>query len=456
MSEREMPHHDFAEAAALGGMLLSKTAIAEVMKVAKARDFYHPKHEQIFDAITTLYARNEPVDAITVSRELEKRGELTRIGGPAYLHTLMESAPTAANAGYHAEIVHDHAVRRRMIEAGVRISAMGYATDQSYDLPEVIGRAQAEVHALSRDLPAAESTPGGAMERFLESIDETTARGPVRCIPTGFADLDELTGGGLHPGQMVVVAGRPGLGKSTLGDDIAREASIRHRIPGIIFNFEMGEDEIVRRLIAAEAKVPLHHLRYGKMSETDWKRIAQRGYPILDAPLTIIDDVTLSMLDIASMCREAKRERDLGYAVIDYAQLLSSGTGRRHGTREQEVSEISRMTKLLAKELQIAIVLIAQLNRGPEQRADKKPQISDLRESGSLEQDADTVILLHRPDAYEAESPRAGETDLIVAKHRNGPCATITVAAQLHYARFIDMAREDDRAWQDAVAGGVR
>ena len=422
-------------------MLLSKDAIADVIDVIKGRDFYKPAHELIFDSILDLYGRGEPADAVTVSAELTKRGELARIGGAPYLHTLMSSVPTAANAGYYAVIVRERAILRRLVEAGTRITQMGYATDGA-DLDEIVNRAQAEIYGVTEQRAGEDYAPlADVMEGALDEIESIANRsGQMTGVPTGFTDLDQLTNG-LHAGQMVIIAARPAIGKSTLGLDLARSCSIRNGLTSVIFSLEMGRNEITMRLLSAEARVALHHMRAGTMTDEDWSRLARRMGEVSAAPLFIDDSPNMSMMEIRAKCRRLKQRHDLRLVIVDYLQLMSGGGSRRPESRQQEVSEMSRALKLLAKELELPIIAIAQLNRGPEQRTDKRPMMSDLRESGSLEQDADVVILLHREDAYERESPRAGEADLIVAKHRNGPTATITVAFQGHYSRFVDMAQ---------------
>jgi replicative DNA helicase len=273
----------------------------------------------------------------------------------------------------------------------------------------------------------------------MDEIDSIASRGGLSLgVPTGFHDLDELTNG-LHAGQMIIVAARPGVGKSTLAMDFLRSCSIKHHMTSAMFSLEMSKTEIVMRLLSAEAKIKLGDMRSGKMSDDDWTRLARRMGEISEAPLFIDDSPNLTMMEIRAKARRLKQKHDLKLVVIDYMQLMSSG--KKVESRQQEVSEFSRSIKLLAKELEVPVVAISQLNRGPEQRTDKRPMISDLRESGSLEQDADMVILLHRPDAFERDDPRAGEADIILGKHRNGPTATITVAHQLHLSRFVDMAR---------------
>jgi replicative DNA helicase len=745
---RTPPHDLAAEQCVLGGMMLSKDAISDVLDVIKARDYYRPAHQVVHDVIMDLFGRGEPADAVTVAAELTRRGDIGRVGGAPYLHTLIASVPTAANAGYYARIVRERAILRRLVEVGTRIAQLGYAGDGDAD--DLVDRAEAEIYGVtdrrvSEDyLPLAEIMPGA-----LDEIEAIGSRGgSLSGVPTGFADLDALTNG-LHPGQMIVIAARPAMGKAlaldtplptptgwtTMGDvragdellgadgrpvtvtaatdvlldrpcyevvfddetrivadaehqwvtttsadrrlaraaaavgtlavdscaggapttvrttreiaatlgagtgighavpvaepldlpaadllippyvlgqclgmrsgvgsadrpaqllgrdtipaeylraarsqrrallaglldvaggvsaagaveftsgsgrlaadvrelvvglgyrcgpcqmrvsgssaaaaaaytlsfttsddvfrltrkriahrrgrpvtrtpdmqrltivavikvasvpvrcvqvdapdslylasrsmipthnstlalDVARAASIKAGLTTVLFSLEMSRNEITMRLLSAEARVPLHAMRTGQLGEDDWTRLARRMSEVVDAPLFIDDSPNMSMMEIRSKCRRLRQRNELKLVIIDYLQLMSSP--RRVENRQQEVSELSRSLKLLAKELNVPVVALAQLNRGPELRTDKRPLLADLRESGSIEQDSDLVILLHREDAYEAESPRAGEADLVVAKHRNGPTATVTVAFQGHYSRFTDMAR---------------
>ena len=704
--ERTPPQDVAAEQSVLGGMLLSKDAIADVIEVLKTGDFYRPAHQLIFDVVIELYGKGEPADAITVGAELTNNGDLSRIGGLPYLHTLMSSVPTAANAGYYAKIVAELAILRRLVEAGTRIVQLGYSTDGG-EVDQIVDRAQQTIYDVterrsSDDYQVLEDLMQPTMDE-LEAIGGRS--GGLSGVPTGFIDLDNLTNG-LHPGQLIVIAGRPGLGKalaldtplptpagwttmgevrvgdqlmgangrptrvvattdvlldrpcyevtfsdgtaivadaqhqwvtvdeavrtteqlartvdrahevaacaelqvdgpavtapyalgvavagavalsaetrmrlegdvpaetsvssrrarpsgvtgllrapaaarraalagladaagrveadgrialparpglrellvglghlvtarngellveavgrvfldtdqhllhkqlsrstgrrrisavtavpsvpvrcvqvdnadhlylasqsmipthnSTLGLDIARSASIKNSQASVIFSLEMSKTEITMRLLSAEARVPLHHMRSGSMTDDDWARLARKMGEVAEAPLYIDDSPNLTMMEIRAKARRLKQRNDLRLIVIDYLQLMSGN--KKAESRQQEVSELSRSLKLLAKELEVPVIAMSQLNRGAEQRTDKKPMLSDLRESGSIEQDADMVILLHREDAYEKESPRAGEADFIVAKHRNGPTANITVAFQGHYSRFVDMS----------------
>jgi replicative DNA helicase len=767
--ERTPPQDLMAEQSVLGGMLLNRDAIADVIEVLKSPDFYRPAHSIVFDTILELYGRGEPADAVTVGDAITRNGEAGRVGGLPYLHTLVQTVPTAANAGYYAKIVAELAILRRLVEAGTRIVQLGYSAEGA-EVDDIVDRAQQAIYDVterrtSEDYELLEALMQPTMDE-LEAIGGRN--GLMSGVPTGFLDLDNLTNG-LHPGQLIVIAGRPGLGKalaldtllptptgwttmgsvqvgdaligadglpttviaatevmvgrpcyevrfsdgttivadeqhqwltstraerrgaggklsrvrttaelaatvrclsqdgrlnhsiattaavelpprelplspyvlgvwlgdghsagarfttadfelvmhleaegmevrpqagkmlcgigqavlrkldvlnnkhipiaylrassaqrrsllaglmdtdgtvtttgnlqfcvtsrrlaydlrelvlslghratittkrvrgrseasctaytvnwttddrtfrlerkhlvhkdrtrytqarngvrwitdvrpvdsvpvrcvevdnsdhlylaseaflpthnSTLGLDIARSASIKNGQASVIFSLEMSKTEITMRLLSAEARVPLHHMRSGSMTDDDWARLARRMGEVAEAPLYIDDSPNLTMMEIRSKARRLKQRNQLRLVVIDYMQLMTGN--KKAESRQQEVSELSRSLKLLAKELEVPVIAMSQLNRGAEQRTDKKPMLSDLRESGSIEQDADMVILLHREDAYEKESPRAGEADFIVAKHRNGPTAVITVAFQGHYSRFVDMS----------------
>ncbi|MGU3654531.1 replicative DNA helicase [Mycolicibacterium sp. A43C] len=773
---RQPPQDMAAEQAVLGGMLLSKDAIADVLEKMKSADFYRPAHQDIADVILDLYDRGEPADAVTVAAELDRRGQLRRIGGAPYLHTLISTVPTAANAGFYATIVAEKALLRRLVEAGTRVVQYGYAGADGADVADVVDRAQAEIYDVTENRNQSEDFVAleDLLQPTMDEIDAIASSGGMsRGVPTGFIDLDEITNG-LHGGQMIIIAARPGVGKalaldtplptptgwttmgevgvgdfligddglptrvvaatevmvgrpcyevefsdgtvivadeqhqwltdtrasrksaqaaateynryknqrtsaqirtteeisrtlrcarqdrrlnhsvsnakplvaadadllvppytlgawlgdgtsaaaqittadpevlmriegegiivgsfearlrtigvlgdkhipmhylrasetqrrallaglldtdgtvtnggsvqfsvasrrlaadveelivslgyrcqlstkrvagrsqetstaytltfstedivfglerkallhkdrransgsarrssrfivdvrpvdsvpvrcvevdngshmylasrsmvpthnSTLGLDFMRSCSIKNQLASVIFSLEMSKSEIVMRLLSAEANIKLGDMRSGRMNDDDWTRLARRMSEISEAPLYIDDSPNLTMMEIRAKARRLKKKADLQLIVVDYLQLMSSG--KKYDSRQQEVSDFSRSLKLMAKELHVPVVAISQLNRGPEQRTDKRPQVSDLRESGSLEQDADMVMLLHRPDAFDREDPRGGEADIILGKHRNGPTANITVAHQLHLSRFTNMAR---------------
>jgi replicative DNA helicase len=737
--DRTPPQDIAAEQCVLGGMMLSKDAIADVVEIVRSVDFYRPAHAAIFDVILDLYGRGEPADAITVAAALNNAGDLVRVGGAAYLHTLLALVPTAANAAYYARIVAERAVLRRLVEAGTRIVSMGYGTaaGQGRDVDDIVDLAQQAIYDVTERRSGDDfAILADLLQPALDEIEAVGSRdGMMAGVPTGFGDLDRLLGG-LHPGQLIIVAGRPGLGKalaldtplptpdgwttmgeisvgdrlldasgrpttvvacseiqhgrpchevtfsdgsvivadgghrwlthtrrerragrsgavrttdelcqtlhprgtrqanhsvltaapmrlpfadllvapyvlgawlsdarppvrvsygllrtlgvarerhipmtylrasegqrrgllaglldagggvtrgglvrlrvrsarlaadvyelivglgyqctmtrsagrrsasggtaqvltfaaaddvfriegkqllhkrrrralssgevrhryvvsvravpsvpvrcvsvdngehlflagrsmipthnSTVSMDFARNAAVRHNQASAIFSLEMSKIEIVTRLLSAEAKVHLHTLRSGQLSDDDWTRLARRMGEISEAPVYIDDTPNMTLMEIRAKARRLRQRHDLKLVVVDYLQLMTSP--KKVESRQQEVAELSRGLKLLAKEIECPVIAVSQLNRGPEQRTDKRPQLSDLRESGSIEQDADVVILLHRDDYYDKESPRAGEADFIVAKHRNGPTDTVTVAAQLHFSRFVDMA----------------
>jgi replicative DNA helicase len=381
--DKQPPQDLAAEQSVLGGMMLSKDAIADVVEVLRPGDFYRPAHQNVYDCVLDLYSRGEPADPITVAAELERRGELRRIGGAPYLHTLIATVPTAANAGYYAEIVAEKAVLRRLVEAGTRIVQLGYAGQDGSDVNEIVDRAQSAIYEVTErrtteDYVALEEL----LQPTMDEIDAIASRGGSSLgVPTGFADFDEITNG-LHPGQMVIVAARPGVGKSTLGLDWARSCSIKNGMSSVIFSLEMSRTEIVMRMLSAEAKIRLADMRGGRMTDDDWTRLARRMSEISEAPLFIDDSPNMTMMEIRAKARRLKQRHDLKLIVLDYLQLMTSG--KRVESRQQEVSEFSRQLKLLAKELEVPVVAMSQLNRGPEQRTDKRPMLADLRESGCL------------------------------------------------------------------------
>ena len=413
--ERTPPHNIDAEQSVLGGMLLSKNAIADVVETVRSVDFYKPAHGVIFDVIVDLYGKGDPADVVSVMAELTRRGEIERAGGAPYLHTLVSVVPTAANAGYYANIVAEQAVLRRLVEAGTRIVQLGYA-GVGGEVDDIVDRAQQAIFDVTERRTSEDYIAlGQLLQPTLDEIEAIGGRdGTMAGVPTGFADLDALTNG-LHPGNLVILAARPAVGKSTFGLDIARAASIRHQMPSVIFSLEMSRNEITMRLLSAEAKVNLQNMRTGRMSDDDWARLARRMGEVADAPLYIDDSPNLTMMEIRAKARRLKQRNDLQLVIVDYMQLMSSP--KRVENRQQEVSEISRSLKLLAKELEVPVVAISQLNRSPEQRADKKPQLSDLRESGCLT--ADTKVL--RADTGAEVS--MGE--LLLSGERNIPVWTL-------------------------------
>lgn len=437
--DRIPPHDDDAEMAVLGGMLMSKDAIGEVSQMITTTDFYQPKHQTIYDAIITLFAASQPVDAVIVANRLLKDGELEKIGGSEYLHSLVAAVPTAANASYYAEIVHQRAILRNVIAAGTKIAQMGYAAEGS-QAEDIVNLAQAEVYEMGIGKVRQDyEIIGSVVGDTLQLIEDMQSGEIQQGIKTGFKDIDDVTQG-LQPGQMVVVAGRPAMGKSTLGIDFARHAALHEHQTAVVFSLEMSKNELAQRIIAAETNISLGDLRRVERITADkWNTLNNFLGKLRDAPLFIDDSPNMSLMEIRAKCRRLKQTNDLKLVVIDYLQLMTSGKAIE--SRQQEVSEFSRALKLLAKELEVPVVALSQLNRSSEMRNDKKPQLSDLRESGSIEQDADVVFLVHRPEVYNPEE-RQGEADIIMAKHRNGPTDTFTLTFTGQFSRFNNMAHD--------------
>ncbi|HOB05218.1 MAG TPA: replicative DNA helicase [Propionibacteriaceae bacterium] len=379
--DRTPPQDVQAEQSVLGAMMTSKDAIANVVEVVKGRDFYRPAHELIYDAITDLYGKGEPADAITVAAELTKRGEIARCGGHVYIHDLLASVAIAANASYYAEIVKEKAILRRLVEASIKIAQMGYQA--TGEVSSIVDHAQQIVYEVTDGKTSEDYRPlSELIEPTWNELEAIASRGGrLAGIPTGFAELDELTNG-LHAGQMIIIAARPAIGKSTLALDIARSAAIKNHLTTAIFSLEMSANEIMMRLLSAESGMRLHKMRNGQINDDDWERLAKTTGKLQAAPLFIDDSPNLTMMEIRAKARRLKQRHDLKMVVIDYMQLMTSG--KKVENRQVEVSEFSRSIKLLAKELEVPVIAISQLNRGSEQRGDKKPLLSDLRESGCL------------------------------------------------------------------------
>ncbi|MDR1449418.1 MAG: replicative DNA helicase [Propionibacteriaceae bacterium] len=435
--DRTPPQDLAAEQSVLGAMLMSKDAIANVIELVHGRDFYKPAHELIFETVLALYGRGEPADPITVAAELTRRGEIGRVGGHLYIHDLLSSVAIAANAAYYAEIVREKAVLRRLVEASIKIAQLGYTAEG--DVDDIVDMAQQTVYEVGDNSRNEDCKPlADLLEPTWDEMQTLASHGGrLAGVPTGFRELDDLTNG-FHPGQMVIVAARPAVGKSTIALDFARAAAIGHGLPTVVFSLEMSSLEIMMRLLSAEAGINLQSIRTGNL-EADWERLAAVSSRLSGAPLFLDDSPNLTMMEIRAKARRLKQRHDLKFVIIDYIQLMSSG--KKVESRQVEVSEFSRQIKLLAKELGLPVIALSQLNRAPDARNDKKPMLSDLRESGSLEQDADIVILLHRDDAYQPDpAKRTGDAEVIVAKNRNGATRNIKLLFQGHLARFANDA----------------
>jgi len=439
--QRVPPHNIEAEESVLGSMLLSAEAIASVVDLVKAPDFYRPAHQRLYDAALSIYARGEPVDAITTVEELKRHGALEDVGGPLAVYNLVESVSTPASAPHYARIVADHALLRRLIEASSQIMATAYAVPD--DPKRAADEAETLIYSVARQDAKDE------VVRMRDLVDESLLQlehiqqrdSAFAGVPTGFHDLDELLSG-LQGGNLIIVAARPGVGKSSLVTNLARNVAVgSHVHPGtsvVMFSLEMSRFEIGMRLLCSESKVAWEKIRAARVAAEDWTHIVEAAETLHELPLFIVDSGNVSIVDIRAKARRLKSKGNLGLIIVDYLQLMSGHM--RTESRQQEVAEISRSLKLLAKELDIPVVAVSQLNRNPETRADKRPQLSDLRESGSLEQDADIVMFIHRDDSSEDLSKK-NVADIIVAKHRNGPTATVQLAFQPHLTRFVNIAK---------------
>jgi replicative DNA helicase len=432
------PQNLDAEESVLGAMMLSPGAIGAVSEILDAGDFYRESHSKIYRAALALYARGEPVDAITLVDELEQRGELEDAGGRTRVHELAALVPASANAGHYARIVREMATLRGLIRAGGDISKLGW--DRVGEPADLVDRAEQIVFDLSQSRV---STEFSHIETLLkESFERITALyeagEEITGVPSGFRDVDRLTSG-FQPGNLVIVAARPSMGKSAFGLCAASNIAIRHQVPVALFTLEMSKAEVTQRLMCSEAKVESQRLRSGKLAPDDWPRLTAACDKLAKAPIYVDDTGSITMMEIRSKARRLKsKEPTLGLIVVDYLQLMTSGSNVE--SRVQEVSQISRNLKILARDLDTPILAMSQLSRAVEQRHDKRPILSDLRESGSIEQDADLVAFIYRDEYYNEDSPDQGLAEVILAKHRNGPTGTERLSFLKRYAKFADLA----------------
>jgi len=439
MAEERVPPQDIdAEKSVLGALMLDKDAVVKVLPILKEEDFYLPAHIEIYKTIIELFEDGSAVDLVTVSSALKKKKKLTAVGGRAYLAELVDILPTAANVEYYANIVKDRGVRRRLIKMGDDLISLGYSAGK---LEDILNKAEKGVFDISQEGVKEGFVPikdllMRAYERA-EKIDQKDKK--IRGLPTGFEDLDNLLGG-LQPSNLIIVAARPSVGKTSFVLDIARHIAIYEKKNVGFFSLEMDSDDLTDRLIAMEARIDLWNLRMGRMKREDWRKVSDAMGLLHDSNLYIDDTPGQHILDLRTKARKAQIEYGLDILLIDYLQLIR---GSNQENRVQEVTEISQMLKNLAKELRIPVVAVSQLSRAVEQRSTKYPQLSDLRESGAIEQDADVVIFLHREEMYDKDTEKKGICDAIVAKHRNGPCGSVQLAFVASQARFGNLEKAD-------------
>ena len=436
----KIPPHDIdAEQAILGSMLTDKDAVIAALEVLKEDSFYREDHKLIFSAITSLYSKNEPIDVITVKAELSEMGVLDRVGGLEYLVELPERVPTTANVERYVKIVDEKAMLRRLISTANELIALGY--DESEDVDNIMDMAEKRVF----DMTQKKNAKGYAVmkdilvESFAELERLYNQKGNVTGVSTGFYDLDNITAG-LHNSDLLIVAARPAMGKSAFAINLAANAAIMSKVPVVIFNLEMSKEQVGNRILCSEALVDSNKIRTGQLEDEDWMKLAQTLGKMSDAPIYIDDTPGISAMEIRAKCRKLKIEKNIGLIVIDYLQLIS-GSGKKNTSREQEISEISRSLKILAKELNVPVIALSQLSRTAEKRDDKRPMLSDLRESGAIEQDADIVMFLYRDDYYNPDSEKKNVAEVILAKHRGGSTGTVELAWLPSYTKFANLER---------------
>ena len=436
--DRPQPQALEVERAVLGAMFIDNTAISRVIEVlGDETAFYHSANRRVYAAVLSLSERGLPVDEVTVAEELKRRGQFEDVGGYAYVAGLGGEMATSANAEYHARIVLERAQRRRLIDASTQ--TIGECFDDAEDVKEVIDRAEQRVFRIAEgELGQGVVSLESKLHETFELIEKAQKQvGALSGVTTGYRDLDAITAG-LQPSDLIIIASRPAMGKTALTLCMARNAAVREKTPVLYFSLEMSMQQLALRLLCAEARVAPHLVRTGRLSADEWQRLATRTGKLSEAPFFIDDTPGISILELRAKARRTKVEHDIGLIVVDYLQLMT--TSGRVDNREQEIASISRSLKALAKELDLPVVACAQLSRAVESRPDKRPQLSDLRESGSIEQDADVVAFLYRPEMYgiqdEDGNPQEGKAEIIIGKQRNGPTGSVSLAFLGGYMRF--------------------
>ena len=445
MFDRVPPQNLEAEQAVIGAILLQAEALITAMERVRSEDFYSGPHRQIYEAMVEIAENNQPVDLVTLTAHLQDQQVLEEIGGVSYLAKLANSVPTAANVDYYAQIVEEKSMLRRLIRTATNIVSDGYANSE--DVGVLLGDAEKKILEISnrRSGSGFISIRDVLMEVF-EKVEQLYAdKGGTTGIPSGFTDLDRMTAG-FQRSDLIIVAARPSVGKTAFALNIAQNVGVRARETVAIFSLEMSAAQLVQRMICAEANVDAQRMRTGHLEGDDWEKLTMAIGSLSEAEIYIDDTPGITVAEIRAKCRRLKKEKGLGMILIDYLQLIS-GRGKAGENRQQEVSEISRTLKHIARELEVPVIALSQLSRGVEQRQDKRPMMSDLRESGSIEQDADIVSFLYRDDYYDKESEKKDIIEIIIAKQRNGPVGTVELVFLKKYNKFVSI----DRAHQDPM-----
>ena len=439
----KIPPNDVeSEQAVIGSMLTDKEAVSAAIEVLKPEDFYREDNRTIFEAILNLYGRSDPIDIITLKSELSSMGKFEAVGGLEYIAELPDKVPTTANVEQYIKIVEEKSVLRNLIKTANEIITLGY--DQTQEVDGIIDGAEKKIFEVMQKKNQKGYTPikDILVETFTELEQLYNQKQRITGIPTGFSDLDFRTSG-LHNSDLILVAARPAMGKSAFALNIATNAAVRAKVPVAIFSLEMSKEQMTSRILCSEAMVDSNKVRTGKIDDEEWSKLAAASGELSEANIYIDDTPGISIMEIRAKCRKMKIEKNIGLVVIDYLQLVQ-GSGKRGGSREQEIAEISRSLKILAKEINVPVIALSQLSRAPEQRPDHRPMLSDLRESGSIEQDADIVMFLYRDDYYNEDSEKKNIAEVILAKHRAGSTGTVELLWLGNYTKFanIDKYRE--------------
>jgi len=446
--EKLPPRSDDAEIAVLGSMLIEDNAISQAIELLESPHFYKDAHTKIFDAVVDIYSRNKPVDLLTVTEELKKNKILDEVGGASYVSSLTQAVPTAANVKHYARIVREKYILRSLITTGTQIASEAYGSEGSAD--DLLDRSEKMIFEISTRKAEPTSIPmKEIIKESIEAIDALYQRKEnVTGVATGFHEFDLLTAG-LQPSDMIVVAGRPSMGKSALAACIAEHASIVDNIPTVIFSLEMSKEQLAQRMLCSHARVDFHKVRTGFLSQSDWPKLTNAAGKLAEAPIFIDDTPAISALELRAKARRLKSQHDIGLVIVDYLQLMRGSAGADN--RQQEISEISRSLKALAREVRAPVIAISQLSRAVEARADRRPQLSDLRESGAIEQDADVVTLLLREEYYNPTPENKGIAEVIIAKQRNGPVGSMSLAFVKEYTRFENLTRRHAELTEEEV-----
>ena len=441
-SHKIPPQNMEAEQSVLGGILIENEAINRVTEILAPEDFYRDTHRKIFNALIDLFERNEPADLVTMTNELRKKGELDAVGGASYVTSLIDSVPTAANIEYYARIVKEKAILRRLIETSTEIITQSYA-DRG-DVESFLDEAEKAIFEISERRVKPSFFPIKEIVKESFKTIETLFKNKdlVTGVPSGFKELDRLTSG-FQPSDLIIVAGRPSMGKTALCLNIAQYAAIEAKIPVAIFSLEMSKEQLVIRMLCSEAQVEGTRLRTGYLSESDWPKLTMAAGTLSDAPIFIDDTAALSILELRAKARRLKSDHGLGMIIVDYLQLMKGRT--RVESRQQEISEISRSLKALSKELNVPVIAVSQLSRKTEERTGNRPQLSDLRESGAIEQDADVILFLFREEIYNRSEENKGKAEVIIGKQRNGPIGKVDLAFLDKFTTFKDLYKGEPK-----------